>query len=230
MILWVASGPFDQATNDSFPPITDDLEASVPPPPKSGPSQDAVAAISRFTRCTVPVPTPSALAVLRIPAPVTSSVRIRSTTSALTGRRPSRFPCARARERPRLTLAANDRPLELGECARYLEQQAACRRRGVDVLLIQVKVDPNRFQVLDRAKKVAERTPNPIYRPCHDEIEPTPIGVLEHPIERWAFIAAFSAADPEILIDLCNRPSATLGDPFQFETLVLCVLAARAGA
>jgi hypothetical protein len=86
-------------------PITDDLEASVPPPPKSGPSQDALAAISRFTRCTVPVPTPSALAVLRIPAPVTSSVRIRSTTSAVTGRRPSRFPCARARERPRLTLA-----------------------------------------------------------------------------------------------------------------------------
>ena len=105
---------------------------------------------------------------------------------------------------------ANDRPLELGECARYLEQQAACRRRGVDVLLIQVKVDPNRFQVLDRAKKVAERTPNPIYRPCHDEIEPTPIGVLEHPIERWAFIAAFSAADPEILIDLCNRTPAML--------------------
>jgi hypothetical protein len=37
---------------------------------------------------------------------------------------------------------ANDRPLELGECARYLEQQAACRRRGVDVLLIQVEIDP----------------------------------------------------------------------------------------
>ena len=73
-------------------PITDDLDASVSPPPKSGPSQDAVAAISRFTRCTVPVPTPSALAVLRIPAPVANFSRMRSTTSALTGRRPSRFP------------------------------------------------------------------------------------------------------------------------------------------
>jgi hypothetical protein len=36
---------------------------------KSGTFQDAVA-ISRLTRCTVPVPTPSALAALRIPAPV----------------------------------------------------------------------------------------------------------------------------------------------------------------
>ena len=84
--------------------------------------------------------------------------------------------------------------------------------------------------MLDRAEKVTQRAPDPIDRPCHSHIEPTPVGVFEHPIERWAFIAAFSAADPEILIDLCNRPSATLGDPFQFETLVLCVLAARAGA
>jgi len=90
--------------------------------------------------------------------------------------------CSGTRE-AKVDPATNDRTLKFGECARYLEQQAACRRRGVDVLLIQVKVDPNRFQVLDRAEKVAERAPNPIYRPCHHEIEPTPTGVLEHPIE-----------------------------------------------
>jgi hypothetical protein len=41
--------------------------------------------------------------------------------------------------------ASDHRSLELGECAGYLEQQAACRRRGVDVLLIQVEIDPDRF-------------------------------------------------------------------------------------
>jgi hypothetical protein len=41
--------------------------------------------------------------------------------------------------------AANDRPLELGECASYLVEQASCRRRGVDVLLIQVEIDPDRL-------------------------------------------------------------------------------------
>ena len=32
-----------------------------------------------------------------------------------------------------------------GQCARYLEQQAACRRRGVDALLIQVQIAPDRL-------------------------------------------------------------------------------------
>jgi hypothetical protein len=42
------------------------------------------------------------------------------------------------------------------------------------------------------------------------EIEPTPTGVLEHPIERRAFVAAIGPADPKVLIDLYNRPSAPL--------------------
>src|SRR5229473_1632819 len=91
--------------------------------------------------------------------------------------------CSGARN-PGIDPASNHRSLELGECARYLEQQAACRRRGVDVLLIQVEIDPYRFQMLDRAEKVAERAPNPIYRPCHRDIESTPVSVLEQSIER----------------------------------------------
>jgi hypothetical protein len=41
--------------------------------------------------------------------------------------------------------ASDHRPLELGECAGYLVEQAACGRRGVDVLLIQVEIDPDRL-------------------------------------------------------------------------------------
>jgi hypothetical protein len=44
------------------PPITDDLATSLPPPPKPGPYQAAIAVISSFTQRTVPVPTPSTLA------------------------------------------------------------------------------------------------------------------------------------------------------------------------
>jgi hypothetical protein len=64
--------------------------------------------------------------------------------------------------------------------------------------------------VLDRAEKVAQGAPNPIYRPCHHEIEPTPIGVLEHPIECPALVAPLRTADPKVLIDLYNRLSAPL--------------------
>jgi hypothetical protein len=43
--------------------------------------------------------------------------------------------CSGARQ-PCIDPASDHRSLELGECARYLEQQAACRCRGIDVLLI----------------------------------------------------------------------------------------------
>jgi hypothetical protein len=52
--------------------------------------------------------------------------------------------CSGTRE-AQVDAAANDRPLELGECAGYLVEQAACRRRGVDVLLIQVEIDPTAY-------------------------------------------------------------------------------------
>jgi len=39
-----------------------------------------------------------------------------------------------------------------------------------------------------------------------------PVGVPKHPVERRALVTPLRTADPEILIDLGNRPSATLGD------------------
>ena len=44
--------------------------------------------------------------------------------------------------KPKVDPASNHRSLELGECAGYLEQQAACRCRGIDVLLTQNKSTP----------------------------------------------------------------------------------------
>ena len=41
--------------------------------------------------------------------------------------------------------AANHRPLELGECPCDLVEQPTCRRRGVDVLLIQKQIAPDRL-------------------------------------------------------------------------------------
>jgi hypothetical protein len=47
---------------------------------------------------------------------------------------------------------------------------------------------------------------------------------------RRAFVPALGAADPEFLIDLGDRPPPVLGDPLQFEPLVLSMLGNRAGA
>src|SRR5262249_11354178 len=46
------------------------------------------------------------------------------------------------------------RALELGEGTRDLEQELAVGRGGVDVLLIQVKVDAHLLEVIDRAEQV----------------------------------------------------------------------------
>jgi hypothetical protein len=34
-------------------------------------------------------------------------------------------------------------------------------------------------------------------RPCHRDIELTPVEVLEHPIERWALVSSFRTAIPK---------------------------------
>jgi hypothetical protein len=58
---------------------------------------------------------------------------------------PESLPLCFGTREAQVDAAANDQPLELGECASYLVEQAPCRRRGVDVLLIQVEIDPTAY-------------------------------------------------------------------------------------
>ena len=59
------------------------------------------------------------------------------------GATPDALPLCSGTREAQVDAAANDRPLELCECASYLVEQASCRRRVVDVLLIQVEIDPD---------------------------------------------------------------------------------------
>ena len=67
------------------------------------PLQADVVAVGASTRCTTDVPTPTVRPILRIPIPSARSSRIRCSTDALTGRRPSLVPRSLARARPALT-------------------------------------------------------------------------------------------------------------------------------
>jgi hypothetical protein len=49
------------------------------------------------------------------------------------GATPDALPLCSGTREAQVDAAANDRPLELCECASYLVEQASCRRRGVDV-------------------------------------------------------------------------------------------------
>jgi hypothetical protein len=61
--------------------------------------------------------------------------RMRLTTASFTGRRPSRFPWLRARERPALTRSINNGALELRKDAKHLKHRLPGWRAGVEALL-----------------------------------------------------------------------------------------------
>jgi hypothetical protein len=61
-------------------------------------------AISLFTRCTVPLPTPTIAATLRMPLPALRCSRMAVSTFGATLGRPCFFPCWRTRSSPAFTL------------------------------------------------------------------------------------------------------------------------------
>src|SRR6185295_1236104 len=113
------------------------------------------------------------------------------------------------------------RAFELGEGTGYLEQQLARRGRGIDRLLVEVEIDANRLEMLDRAKQVDQRSAKPVNRPRLDDIELALAGILGQAIEAWPLIPSLSAANAGIAVDLGHLPAAALGDLPELANLVL---------
>jgi hypothetical protein len=77
------------------------------------------------------------------------------------------------------TLAAHG-ALELAVGARDLEQQAAHRCGGVDVLLIEVEVDAGGLEVLNGSEQIDQRAAKPIDGLGHHDVEPPAPRILQH--------------------------------------------------
>lgn len=118
----------------------------------------------------MPTPSPTSLATLPMPIPLANSCRALDLVRL--SARPAQFPThlasladefAVAGELVPHDLEPGPRPLldhrsfELAEGARDLEQVCGgCRR--VDVLLVQVEIDADLFDVIDRAQQVLQRS------------------------------------------------------------------------
>jgi hypothetical protein len=155
---------------------------------------------SRAIRCTVPVPTPTCLATFNMPLPAFRRPRIRFSTSA-----------------------------ELSERASDLKNQLAHRRRGVDRLLIEVQIDAARFERLDRAQEVKQRTAEAVDCPGHDDVELAPLGILEHLIEPRPLIPALGTRDTGITVRYTDdfpsgRWAISVSARIWFSTVCLSVL------
>jgi hypothetical protein len=104
-------------------------------------------AISVLIRCTTLLPVPHSRAVLRIPLPLASAVRIAASFLHRIDPRPTNRLAALRADNPRpgnpgVDAFLDDGTLELGEDAEHLKQCLSGRRRGVNRLVVEIKVDP----------------------------------------------------------------------------------------
>ena len=70
------------------------------------------------------------------------------------------------------------------------------------------------------SKSINERA-DPINRPCHHHVEPSPARILEHLIEAWSLIAALRAANAGVVVFGNNLPTAPLRNLPELALLVL---------
>jgi hypothetical protein len=78
---------------------------------------------------------------------------------------------------PRSDALDDHGPLELGKHPHHLKHGLAGRGRGVKPLLMQVKFDVTGVDLAQERDEILQRTPKPIDRPGHDDVEPAARGV-----------------------------------------------------
>ena len=121
------------------------------------------------------------------------------------------------------------RPLELGEHAHHLEHGLAGRRRGVEALLVQKKVDAERVQLAQEPHKVLKAAAQAIDTPGHDHIELAARRGPAQRIERRALVATFGAADAVVFVDLGDLAAHAAGDRAQLASWVSLWVARTSG-
>src|SRR5262249_30342565 len=112
------------------------------------------------------------------------------------------------------------RPLEFGEYAHHLEHGFACRRGGVEPLLMQVEIDPQGVNFRQEADEVLKAAAEPINRPGHDHVEVAFGGIPAERIEAGALVTSSGATDAVILVDLDDLTAHAAGDLAQLALLI----------
>src|SRR5262249_18602379 len=94
-----------------------------------------------------------------------------------------------------------------GTFAQHLKHGLASRRGRIETLLMQKQVNAEGVKLGQERHKVFQATAQAIDVPGHHYVELALGGVLAQRVERRPTIAALSAADAVILVDLCNLPA-----------------------
>src|SRR5262245_32627655 len=135
---------------------------------------------------------------------------IRSASLSAIGGRPSRLPSRLARCSASAHALLNYRALELGKDAQHLKHRLAGWRGRIETLMMQKQVDVERVKLGQERHKVFQAAPQAIDVPRHHDGELALGGIPAQCIERRSSIAALSAADAMISVDLRHLPAGPL--------------------
>ena len=122
------------------------------------------------------------------------------------------------------------RSFEFREGAADLEYQLSHRRRGVDRLLVDVEVNPDRLEVLDRSQRVDQASSEPVDCPAKYDIEVPVPAIIQHPVRAWPIGSRLAAGNTSIGVNLDHFPASTFGNLPQLDFLVFDGLAICADA
>jgi hypothetical protein len=92
--------------------------------------------------------------------------------------------------------------LELGEHAHYLKHGLAGRCCGVEPLLVQEEIDPQRVQLGQESNEILKAAAKPVNGPRHHHVE-LPLGsIAAHAVEGRPAIPAFGAANAVVFVNM----------------------------
>jgi hypothetical protein len=178
-------------------------------------------AISRSTRCTVPLPTPTIAATLSMPCPAFRCSRMAASIFGDSLWAAELLPLlAHAIETGKYP-AGNDLPFLLAEYRRHLDHRAAHWGCAVDGLLVGIEADAGSIEFGQGICHMKDAPPKSVDGPHHQDIEPSPHRVFEHRVECWALISTLGPPDALVFVCLDNHPSTMLGRLRQHEPLVI---------
>ncbi len=121
---------------------------------------------------------------------------------------------------------ANDRTFQFCKDADHLEHRLSGRCRRVQPLLMQVEIDIQGVQVLQKSGQIVEGATEPINGPRRDHIEFTARRVLAQRIKSRSILTPLRAADAGIPVNMDDIPPRLSGDRAQFTFLVFSRLSA----
>jgi hypothetical protein len=101
---------------------------------------------------------------------------------------------------------SEDAALEFGESSAHLKHCAACRRAGIESLLMQVKITFKRLQFSQESDQVLQTATKAVHGPGSDHVDLARSRILDQAVECRTFVAAFAAANTGIPVNLNDFP------------------------